>query len=119
MLCRACVKLRPLTVGWLSWPALPWPLRRSALTGSHLHLHACRENKIALRCVQNGDITLTDCFVPDSDRIPGGWRGVVSSRACERCDLFLLYRTEHLVSHTAPLPALSAPLLPPLTDVSP
>lgn len=29
-------------------------------------------NKIALRCVQNGDITLTDCFVPDSDRIPGG-----------------------------------------------
>lgn len=31
------------------------------------------ENKIALRCVQNGDITLTDCFVPDSDRIPGGW----------------------------------------------
>lgn len=28
-------------------------------------------NKIALRCVQNGDITLTDCFVPDSDRIPG------------------------------------------------
>ncbi|KAI7841971.1 hypothetical protein COHA_004498 [Chlorella ohadii] len=29
------------------------------------------ENKIALRCVQNGDITLTDCFVPDSDRIPG------------------------------------------------
>ncbi|PRW59738.1 Acyl-coenzyme A oxidase peroxisomal [Chlorella sorokiniana] len=29
------------------------------------------ENKIALRCVQNGDIKLTDCFVPDSDRIPG------------------------------------------------
>ncbi|PSC71354.1 Acyl-coenzyme A oxidase peroxisomal [Micractinium conductrix] len=29
------------------------------------------ENKIALRCVQNGDITLKECFVPDSDRIPG------------------------------------------------
>eukprot|EP00887_Chlorella_sp_A99_P006329 scaffold3.g6329.t1 len=29
------------------------------------------ENKIALRCVQNADITLTDCFVPDADRLPG------------------------------------------------
>lgn len=29
------------------------------------------ENKIALRCVQNGDILLSDCFVPDADRIPG------------------------------------------------
>ena len=29
------------------------------------------ENKIALRCVQNADIELTDCFVPDSDRLPG------------------------------------------------
>ncbi|EFN54177.1 hypothetical protein CHLNCDRAFT_24792 [Chlorella variabilis] len=29
------------------------------------------ENKIALRCVQNGDIKLTDAFVPDADRIPG------------------------------------------------
>ncbi|GAB4822041.1 hypothetical protein N2152v2_009087 [Parachlorella kessleri] len=29
------------------------------------------ENKIALRCVQNGDILMRDCFVPDSDRIPG------------------------------------------------
>lgn len=29
------------------------------------------ENKIALRCVQNGDIHLQECFVPDSDRLPG------------------------------------------------
>ena len=29
------------------------------------------ENKIALRCVQNADITLTNCFVPDSARLPG------------------------------------------------
>lgn len=29
------------------------------------------ENKIALRCVQNGDISLKDAFVPDSDRLPG------------------------------------------------
>jgi acyl-CoA oxidase len=34
--------------------------------------HATKiENKIALRCVQNADIDLRDCFVPDSDRIPG------------------------------------------------
>lgn len=31
------------------------------------------ENKIALRCVQNGDILLKDAFVPDADRLPGGW----------------------------------------------
>ena len=29
------------------------------------------EGKIALRCVQNADITLTNCFVPDSARLPG------------------------------------------------
>lgn len=29
------------------------------------------ENKIALRCVQNADIELTDAFVPDSDRLSG------------------------------------------------
>ena len=29
------------------------------------------ENKIALRCVQNADIFLDDCFVPDSARLPG------------------------------------------------
>lgn len=29
------------------------------------------ENKIALRCVQNADITLRDVFVPDSARLPG------------------------------------------------
>lgn len=29
------------------------------------------ENKIALRCVQNADMTFTNCFVPDSDRLPG------------------------------------------------
>lgn len=29
------------------------------------------ENKIALRCVQNADITLEDVFVPDSDKLPG------------------------------------------------
>ena len=29
------------------------------------------ENKIALRCVQNADITLTDVFVPDSARLTG------------------------------------------------
>lgn len=29
------------------------------------------ENKIALRCVQNADITLDDVFVPDSDKLPG------------------------------------------------
>jgi len=29
------------------------------------------ENKIALRCVQNADITMTKCVVPDSARLPG------------------------------------------------
>ena len=29
------------------------------------------ENKIGLRIVQNGDITLTDVFVPERDRLPG------------------------------------------------
>ena len=29
------------------------------------------ENKIALRCVQNADIMMTNCFVPDSARLPG------------------------------------------------
>ena len=29
------------------------------------------ENKIALRCVQNADITLTEVFVPDSARLTG------------------------------------------------
>lgn len=29
------------------------------------------ENKIALRCVQNGDIELSDAFVADADRLPG------------------------------------------------
>jgi len=29
------------------------------------------ENKIALRCVQNADIEMTKCFVPDSARLPG------------------------------------------------
>ena len=29
------------------------------------------ENKIALRCVQNADIELKDCFVPNSDKLPG------------------------------------------------
>lgn len=42
--------------------------------------YACTkiENKIALRCVQNGDIHLTDCFVPDADRLPGGAAGMCS-----------------------------------------
>ncbi|KAI8108233.1 hypothetical protein M9434_006262 [Picochlorum sp. BPE23] len=29
------------------------------------------ENKIALRCVQNADIELTDAFIPESDRLSG------------------------------------------------
>lgn len=29
------------------------------------------EGKIALRCVQNADICLTDAFVPEADRLPG------------------------------------------------
>ena len=29
------------------------------------------ENKIALRSVQNADIFLDDCFVPDTARLPG------------------------------------------------
>lgn len=29
------------------------------------------ENKISLRCVQNANIYLDDCFVRDSDRLPG------------------------------------------------
>ncbi len=29
------------------------------------------ENKIALRCVQNADIFLDDCFVPEAARLPG------------------------------------------------
>ena len=29
------------------------------------------ENKIALRCVQNADIKLDGCVVPDSARLPG------------------------------------------------
>ncbi|GFR46240.1 hypothetical protein Agub_g7786 [Astrephomene gubernaculifera] len=29
------------------------------------------QNKIALRCVQNADMTFTECFVPDSARLPG------------------------------------------------
>ena len=29
------------------------------------------ENKISLRCVQNANIFLDDCFVPDSDRLTG------------------------------------------------
>lgn len=29
------------------------------------------EQKIALRCVQNADIELVDCFIPDEDRLPG------------------------------------------------
>lgn len=29
------------------------------------------ENKIGLRIVQNGDITLKDVFVPEEDRLPG------------------------------------------------
>ncbi|GIL48383.1 hypothetical protein Vafri_4643 [Volvox africanus] len=29
------------------------------------------ENKIALRCVQNADMTFSQCFVPDSARLPG------------------------------------------------
>ncbi|GMH37290.1 hypothetical protein BSKO_05163 [Bryopsis sp. KO-2023] len=29
------------------------------------------ENKISLRCVQNGDIVMEEVFVPDSDRLPG------------------------------------------------
>ena len=29
------------------------------------------ENKIALRCVQNADIFLEECFVADSARLPG------------------------------------------------
>lgn len=29
------------------------------------------ENKIGLRMVQNGDITMNDVFVPDEDRLPG------------------------------------------------
>jgi glutaryl-CoA dehydrogenase len=30
------------------------------------------ENKIALKCVQNGEITLKDCRVPESDRLQAG-----------------------------------------------
>eukprot|EP00270_Netrium_digitus_P018225 TRINITY_DN688_c0_g1_i2.p1 TRINITY_DN688_c0_g1~~TRINITY_DN688_c0_g1_i2.p1 ORF type:complete len:448 (+),score=100.74 TRINITY_DN688_c0_g1_i2:3-1346(+) len=29
------------------------------------------QNKIGLRIVQNGDLSFTNCFVPDADRIPG------------------------------------------------
>lgn len=29
------------------------------------------ENKIGLRMVQNGDITMDDVFIPEEDRIPG------------------------------------------------
>ncbi|KXZ50409.1 hypothetical protein GPECTOR_16g583 [Gonium pectorale] len=29
------------------------------------------QNKIALRCVQNADMTFNQCFVPDSARLPG------------------------------------------------
>lgn len=29
------------------------------------------ENKIALRCVQNADMVFSECFVPDSSRLPG------------------------------------------------
>ena len=29
------------------------------------------ENKISLRCVQNANIFLDDCFVRDADRLPG------------------------------------------------
>jgi acyl-CoA oxidase len=29
------------------------------------------QNKIALRCVQNADMTFERCFVPDSARLPG------------------------------------------------
>jgi hypothetical protein len=37
------------------------------------------DNKIALRCVQNADMTFERCFVPDSARLPG-----VCARACVR-----------------------------------
>ncbi len=33
------------------------------------------ENKIALRCVQNADMTFERCFVPDSARLPGARGG--------------------------------------------
>ncbi len=29
------------------------------------------DNKIALRCVQNADMAFSQCFVPDSARLPG------------------------------------------------
>lgn len=38
------------------------------------------ENKIALRCVQNADMTFERCFVPDSARLPG-------AVACNPCCL--------------------------------
>ena len=44
------------------------------------------ENKIALRCVQNADIFLDDCFVPDSARLPG----VNSFKVRARCMLAVL-----------------------------
>jgi len=39
--------------------------------GSKGHRATKIENKTALRCVQNADIVLEDCFVPDSCELPG------------------------------------------------
>ena len=39
--------------------------------GTHGFVTTKIDNKIALRCVQNADIRMTDVFVPDSARLPG------------------------------------------------
>ena len=42
------------------------------------------ENKISLRCVQNANIFLDDCFVEDADRLPG-----VNSFKVRGCPLYV------------------------------
>ena len=46
------------------------------------------ENKIALRCVQNADMTFERCFVPDSARLPGveSFKDTNKVLAISRCD---------------------------------
>jgi acyl-CoA oxidase len=51
--------------------AAPSTYSAFAVQGSPGHFTEKIENKIALRCVQNADITLKDCFVPDRNWIPG------------------------------------------------
>lgn len=44
------------------------------------------ENKIALRCVQNADIFLDECFVAESARLPG----VTSFKVCSHANWFCM-----------------------------